>query len=418
MPVKRTIDGQFTDAIGAFGRVDTPIVLAVSGGGDSTALMHLAARALTADQLVIVSVDHGLRDGSADEIAEVAAQARDLGLRHHAASWTWNGKGNLQAAARAGRWAALRAAASEHCATWVWMGHTQDDQIETALMRLARGSGVDGLTGMYPQIRRDGLRIGRPLLAMERADLRDWLRAEGIGFSDDPSNDDPRFDRIRARQLMQQLQSLGLTRKRLLQTIDHMQVAHVSLQTAARNFAQDHVRQDAGDLLLTGDVLDIDRSDAPRRVLAAAIGWVASRDYRPRFDQLRKAARQVREGRKVTLAGVVMTPESAGVTRITREAAATLPIMIDRPENGGATWDRRWFLEGPARTGMCIRALGAGIQFCPDSRASGLPRGSLMASPSIWLDDVLVAAPLARLHGGWSARIVADFHSTAFAIED
>lgn len=420
MPVGQTPDERFADAVGAFGTIKPPIILAVSGGSDSTALMHLAARMLPPAQLIVVSVDHGLRPEAAEEIAEVARQAGALGLQHLIAQWQWDGTGNLQAEARRGRFAALAKVAKSHGAAWVWLGHTEDDQIETALMRLARGSGVDGLTGMYPQARRDGLLIGRPLLGIGREELRQWLSGHGIGWSDDPSNENPRFDRVRTRQMMAQLQSLGLTRKRLLQTIDHMQAAHVSLQEAARVFAGTYVRQDAGDLLLSPEVLAVEKADAPRRVLAAALGWIASRHYRPRFDQLREAALQAREGRTVTLAGVIMSPQTDGWTRLTREAAATTPVEIgqDAARERGATWDKRWYLEGPMTSGLTLRALGEAVRDCPDWRASGLPRVSLLGSPSVWQGANLLAAPLARLSNGWSARIVADFHSTAFAIED
>ena len=145
MPVGQTTEERFADAVGAFGKISAPIILAVSGGSDSTALMHLAARMLPPGQLFVVSVDHGLRPEAADEINEVARQAAALGLQHKTARWHWDGKGNLQAEARRGRLAALAKVAKAHDATWVWLGHTEDDQIETALMRLTRGSGVDGL---------------------------------------------------------------------------------------------------------------------------------------------------------------------------------------------------------------------------------------------------------------------------------
>ncbi len=421
MSVAPSVEDRFLDAAGAFGKIEAPVVLAVSGGSDSTALMHLAVRLLGPERAIVVSVNHGLRPEAAAEIALVSAQAAQLGLRHETANWDWDGQGNLQAAARAGRWECLRRAALAHGAGWVWTGHTQDDQIETALMRLARGSGVDGLTGMYPQSRRAGLRIGRPLLGIARAALREWLTDHGISWSDDPSNDDPRFDRVRTRQMMAQLQSLGLTPKRLLQTIDHMQAAHVSLQDAARAFAATHVRQDAGDLILTHDVFEVDRADAPRRVLAAAIGWVGSRRYRPRFESLRDVARQARDGRTVTLGGVIMSSEAGNRVRLTREAAATEPLQLTTDgtaDPAGATWDTRWYLEGQVKPGLTIKALGEALRDCPDWRDSGLPRLSLLASPSVWQGTTLLAAPLARLSNGWSARIVADFHSTAFAIED
>ncbi|MFT6073353.1 MAG: tRNA(Ile)-lysidine synthase, partial [Yoonia sp.] len=129
-------------------------------------MMHLAASFIEPKRLLIFTIDHGLRPEAADEIAQVAAQASRLGINHIVAQWKWDGTGNLQAAARAGRWAALRALAAEHQVGSVWMGHTQDDQIETFMMRLARGSGVDGLTAMQASTQRDGLTIFRPMLEM------------------------------------------------------------------------------------------------------------------------------------------------------------------------------------------------------------------------------------------------------------
>jgi len=399
---------------------DNTVGLAVSGGGDSVALMHMAACLRPAHQLRVITVNHGLRPEAQDEIALVASQALALGLDHTVSQWTWNGRGNLQAAAREGRWAAVREWAAMYNLREVWLGHTEDDQVETLLMRLARGSGIDGLTGMYPLTERDGLRILRPLLGIARADLRTWLTGEKIAWCDDSSNEDPRFDRVRARQMFAQLETLGLTRKRLLQTVDHMQAAHISLQCAAKAFAKQHVRQDAGDLLLSADALNLEKADAPRRVIAAAFGWVGSRMYRPRFEQLLETVAQARKGATVTLGGCIMTPDGNGTVRLMREAAATTAAKrsIGQTDATGVFWDRRWFLEGPLRDGLTYRALGAGLQNCPKWRDSGMPRMSLLASPSVWHGDSLLAAPLAGLSNGWSARIVADFHSTAFAIEE
>jgi tRNA(Ile)-lysidine synthase len=417
MPVEQSLEQRFADAVAAFGEIPTPAILAVSGGGDSTALMYLAAQVVQREALTVVSVNHGLRAEAAEEIAQVAAQAGTLGLTHYTEDWVWSGQGNLQAAARDGRWACLRRVAAEQGARWVWTGHTEDDQVETALMRLARGSGIDGLAGMSRQSVRDGLMIGRPLLGMTRDDLRHWLAENCIDWSEDPSNEDPGFDRIRARQMLPQLAALGLTRKRLLQTVDHMQAARVSLQLAAQTFARDHVRQTAGDLLLSPAVLDFSVADVPRRVFAAALGWVAGHTYRPRFAQLRKAANDAQLGRRVTLGGVLILPEADGSVRLTREAAATDEMILTGAKEA-MVWDGRWHIAGPFLPDMTVRALGDAVQDCPDWRATRMPRTTLLATPSVWRNGSLIAAPVAGLADGWSARIVADFHSDAFPIED
>ncbi|MDP5085837.1 MAG: tRNA lysidine(34) synthetase TilS [Yoonia sp.] len=398
-----------------------PIGLSVSGGGDSIALMHLAVKALGPQAFRAITINHGLRPEAVDEIALVAKQAQALGVPHTVVQWTWDGTGNLQAAARNGRWAAIREWAFAYNIRSVWLGHTEDDQLETVLMRLARGSGIDGLMAMAQVTQRDELTLMRPLLGIARSDLRTWLKAERIAWADDPSNDDPRFDRVRARQMFGKLEELGLTRKRLLQTVDHMQAAHMSLQIAARQFARAHVQQDAGDLIFSQPALDLEKEDAPRRVMAAAFGWVGSKTYRPRFEQLLEVVGKARKGLTVTLGGCIMSPESDGRVRLTREAAATVDVIRSNhplTDAMGVFWDTRWFLEGPLGPDLCFRALGEGIRHCPDWRTSGTPRTSLLASPSVWRGDSLIAAPLAGLSSGWSARIVADFHSVAFAIED
>ena len=421
------VDVALTDLTGQFSRIVTEsgvafprraVALAVSGGGDSIAMMHMAARMISPEMLHVVSVDHGLRSGAATEIAVVSDQAAQLGLAHHVLHWTWDKTGNLQAAARHGRWQAIARWAKGAGIDAVFLGHTEDDQVETLLMRLARGSGVDGLTAMNQTAMRDGLQIVRPLLGMTRAHLRAWLKDQNIRWCDDPSNEDRRFDRVRARQMYTQLEALGMTRKRLLQTVDHMQAAHRSLQKTAFDFARRHVRQDAGDLIFDPEGVILDKDDTPRRVMAAAFSWMAGQTYRPRFDSLMARVDQVRKGQKVTLSGCILLPQPGGGARLVREAAATPVVIAGQSPDAGVQWDRRWYLEGPMTPGLRFAALGDGLRQCTDWRRLDIPQSSLMASPAVWRDGALLAAPVAGLSNGWSAQIVTDFHSAAFGIED
>lgn len=400
------------------GKAESRIGLAVSGGGDSIAMMHMAARVIDRSRLSVISIDHRLRTEAAEEIALVAGQAEALDLTHSVASWTWDKTGNLQAAARAGRWDAIVGWCRKEGLDTVFLGHTEDDQIETLLLRLARGSGIDGLSAMARVDHRDGVRLVRPLLDTSREALRGWLRDQGIDWCDDPSNDDPRFDRVRARQMYAQLEKLGLTRKRLLQTVDHMQAAHRSLQRAALAFARHHIRQDSGDLIFSADALRLDREDAPRRVMAAAFLWVSGNVYRPRFDRMREVVDKAAAGQIATLGGCLLLPQRDGGLRLTREVAATQALQ--RPETDiadvqGVMWDRRWFLQGPLEPKLTFQALGDALDQCPNWREADLPHRSLLASPSVWRGDTLIAAPLAGMRNGWTAQIVADFHATAFA---
>ncbi|MCG6904629.1 MAG: tRNA lysidine(34) synthetase TilS [Rhodobacter sp.] len=415
-----TLNATFTATLNRLFRQDTPekIALAVSGGGDSMALLHLG-RAWAGNRGVLVSVvtvDHGLRPESGAEAEFVARAAARLDLPHETLRWTsWDGQGNLQDAARTARRALIEGWARTNAISHVLTGHTADDQAETVLLRLARGSGVDGLAGISETERHD-LTWLRPLLAMRRDSLRAYLRAENVDWVEDPSNDDLRFDRVRARRMMAGLADLGLTTERLLRTADHMQAARASLWAAARDKARDQIAQQAGDLILSPAVLDLNDSDTGRRLFAAAICWIASAPHRPRFASLRKAASALLAGQRTTLHGVLMTPEGAGF-RLTREAAATTPVVRSQVAAGETMcWDNRWLMScdaGHLPAGITLRALGeSGLAHCPDWRESGLPRASLLASPSVWRDNTLVSAPLAGFARGWRARIVADFTQT------
>lgn len=385
------------------------IGVAVSGGGDSTALLHL-----TADwardrgvRVAAATVDHGLRPESTAEAAQVAQVCAGLGVPHQTLCWRgWDGTGNLQAAARDARRALLDSWRRAEGLEVVLLGHTADDQAETFLMRLARGSGVDGLACMAAADPQSGLL--RPLLGVRRATLRDWLRARGLTWAEDPSNDDPRFDRVRARQMLDLLAPLGLTVDRLTDTAAHMQHARDALRRAAADLAATALRAEGGDLILPADLLP--DGEPGRRILAGAIQWIGASRYRPRQDALAAAVEAVRRGETRTLAGVVLSPEGPGA-RLSREPAAAAPAV---EATGPVLWDGRWRVApdapptgpGPWR----VAALGAaGLAQAGDWRAAGLLRTTLIASPSVWQGDRLVSAPLAGLAGGWTATLTPSF---------
>ncbi|MCJ2017011.1 tRNA lysidine(34) synthetase TilS [Methylobacterium sp. E-065] len=191
------------------------VLLAVSGGPDSSALMHAAA-ALGAT-VQVATVDHGLRPDARAEAEGVAAAARALGLPHAILAWADAKPGTgLQAAARAARYRLLAAHAAAIGAARVLTGHTLDDQAETVLMRLAAGSGPAGLAGMrVERALAPGISLGRPFLALPKAALVAWCEARGIPYLRDPSNADPRFARGRLRAAWPILEREGLTPARL-----------------------------------------------------------------------------------------------------------------------------------------------------------------------------------------------------------
>lgn len=380
------------------------LAVAVSGGGDSTALLHLCADWARARSVALraVSVDHGLRPEAAGELDRVAGQCAALGIAHTRLAWRgWDGAGNLQAAARAARyrliadWARARGIASAA------LGHTLDDQAETVLLRLARGSGVDGLSAMRPVRRADGLTWLRPLLGERREALRDMLRAKGIGWSEDPSNDDPRFDRVRVRQALQRLEPLGIDAGKLAQTARRMQSARAVLETAAQRAAREIAQIRAGAVFLETERLMALPEETRHRLLIHALRWVASAAYAPRRAAMAELDAAIRAGRNLTLHGCLIGA-AKGRCVVAREPAAVEGLAAPV----GETWDRRWIVRGPAE-GVEVRALGEnGLKSCPEWRSTGLARMVLLASPAVWRGHDLVAAPLANLENGWSAELI------------
>jgi len=231
------------------------LILAISGGPDSTALLYLMARWCArrhpAPHLVAVSIDHGLRPEARREASDVKCLSEKLGVEHRTMRWSGAKPATgIQEAARVARYRLLRAAARRAKARCVLTGHTLDDQAETVLFRMARGSGLAGICGMARRVPIDDLAVGfgrladvtyftgagrntggrivgrpdrandvvlvRPLLDLPKARLIVTLQEAGIAYADDPSNADPRFTRSRLRKLMPVLAGEGLTPQRLV----------------------------------------------------------------------------------------------------------------------------------------------------------------------------------------------------------
>lgn len=391
----REFNAEFTRLLTGTG--DGPVGVAVSGGGDSMALLALAAGWAETGRRSIhaVSVDHGLRREAADEIELVKALCGQLGCRHTVLRWTgWDGSGNLQDQARQARRKLIGRWAAENGIGVVATGHTLDDQAETFLMRLARGSGVDGLSAMFDSEVFDGLRWIRPLLSVTRADLRGYLQARGIGWADDPSNLDPAYARVKFRQAAEQLSALGLDAKTLAATAGRMQRARQALELATRDLARDVARAtDIGTVMIARKGFLEAPQELQLRLLAHAIGWVAQQDYRTRLEPLQQALAALCEGRNATLGGCILVTGKTAPIEVCRE-----PNAVQPSHDLGALFDNRWQVRCAPDTGggLTLRALGGdGLRKCPGWRDSGHSRWALMGSPSVWQNDELIAAPFA-----------------------
>jgi tRNA(Ile)-lysidine synthase len=276
------------------------LLLAVSGGPDSTALLVLAARwragLRRGPQLVAVTIDHALRAGSAREARAAKQLASRLGIRHRTMRWTGDKPATgLQEAARMARYRLLAVAARAAGAGHVLTAHTLDDQAETVLLRMARGSGMTGLAAMAREtiliepdrpgparrIRAAGtapLRLLRPLLELPKARLIATLEAGRIPFCEDPSNIDPRFTRARLRELMPVLAGEGLDAKRLALLARRLRRAEAAIELAvgvAAGAVSDAAWTDGAPIRLDAEKFIRLPAEVALRVLGRAIVHVA-----------------------------------------------------------------------------------------------------------------------------------------------
>lgn len=219
------------------------LVLAVSGGPDSIALMWLVARwrgALSRGPcLLAVTIDHGLRPESAREARQVKRLAHALGVPHRTIRWTGEKpKSGVPAAARAARYRLLATVARQSGASHVLTAHTRDDQAETLLMRLLRGSGINGLAAMARESEREGVLIARPFLNISKAQLIATLRKAGIGYADDPTNRDVSFTRPRIRAVIESLAAEGGDARNLARLASRLARANAAIEVLADGAAR------------------------------------------------------------------------------------------------------------------------------------------------------------------------------------
>ncbi len=361
--------------------------LAVSGGGDSMAMLHLAVAAGL--RPCVVTVDHGLRPEAAAEAAMVAEVSASHGLAHETLRWRdWDHTGNLQDEARKARRRLMADWALRRGLTTLALAHTQDDVAETFLMRLTRGAGVDGLAAMSPLWAEGGVIWQRPMLGMTRAELRLWLTGSGREWAEDPSNENLRFDRVKTRKALARLTPIGLDAARLAEVAGHLAEARQALDALADDWAVRCLTEEAGTVIISATLWTAP-IETQRRLIQRILLWIAPAAYAPRGVQVGQLLAALTAGRAATLAGCRFVPDRRGM-RALREVRAVSPRVR------GSLWDGRWRILGHIPEIAELGALGAeGLAQVPDWRKTGLPRAALLVSPAIWDENRLIAAPLA-----------------------
>ena len=385
-------------------RRPSTVLVAVSGGSDSVGLLLALHRALatsgTSHRLVVCTVDHALRSGSAAEADAVSRRCKALGIPHTVARWSHSGvPSGLQASARLARYRLLREAAQGFQADLVVTGHSRDDQAETVAMRAVRsqnarpaGEPPIGLAGMADAVLFDRtLWICRPFLSVRRQAIRDDLTSLGEGWIDDPSNDDPRFERVRFRQAGAEIAGL--------EALDALREAvfyRVKADAAVSRLLTDHVRlhaATAADIALAD--LDVADSDGQRllAVLAATLAGKPHAMGQETAARLCKALVTRTPG--ASTAGGCVFERRGGRLFIYRERRNLPPPTAVEPGQA-LIWDGRFRIENHGATGITLLA-GADRDLAGKLMAGGVPSGVagriVQASPGICFADGATADP-------------------------
>jgi len=384
------------------------IAVAVSGGADSMALTLLAAHWVRrlGGTLSALSVDHGLRPGSLAEIDRVAGWLGQHGIDHHRLTWSGSKpQSALQATARAARYDLLTDWCRRNRVLHLLLGHHQEDQAETFLLRLNNASGVDGLAAMAAIVEKPAMRLLRPLLSVPKARLRATLEAACQPWLEDPSNDNPAFERIRIRQSFPQFVAAGITAASLSETAARMARARVALEASASCLLAGCCSlHPAGYAHMDGAALFSAPDEISLRALARVLLCVGGGQYQPRLVKLERLHEKMKTAFKdgavgwkgATLGRCRALPLKGGTGLsgflICREGRA-LPIAL--PVNGPVEldWDDRFRLRlrGPKNAlfqDASLQPLGRDgwaklLAQAPQLRAVSMPAAVRLTLPSL-----------------------------------
>lgn len=402
--------------------------LAVSGGADSVALMHLAhgwaeRRGAQNPRLSVLTIDHGLRPESAGEAQWVARQADALGMPCVILRWRHDDKTSaIQENAREARYALMAEYAHANGLDALVTAHHLDDQAETVLMRLGRGSGVDGLAAMPACRSCAGLPLHRPFLDVPKTRLAATLQGLGHEWLEDPSNADTRFERVRVRRAMEQLADIGISAGALARTARRMARARGALDQMAGQFLRDHAKlEPAGYCHIATAALSRAPDEIALRALARAIEGVGGASSRLRMSKLEALLEALgQESRAALTLGGCRIVRDEDKVLVLREAGRTgLSEIVLKPGECGL-WDNRYRVSlGPdSRGAVHVRALGLqgyGQLRARLGQALALPEFAADGIVSFWNEESVLAVPPLNFCApeGESARCRAEFVNSA-----
>lgn len=390
----------------------THYALAVSGGADSMALLGLAIGASKlkgAPQFTVLSVDHGLRPEARNETQMVVKWARDHGLnakvlRHEGDK----PRSAVQNWARNLRYDLMAGYCDKHAISALVTAHHMQDQAETFLMRLAKGSGLRGLNAMQPIYKRQSLLILRPMLSQMPEQLRSLCQGKNWPYIDDPSNVDMTYERVRVRNAWPELISLGLTPEMISDTAAKLSMVHHDLELQIDQLiASEAMFTELGVMKIPKTIFIGLTKTLQRGLLQRALSIIGGGDYPPSATSLEHMRLQAisDDVAALTLSGVQMRCRKHHILlgRETKKAMSSGGFVC--PSAGAYIWDNRFFIQFEhGKKGRIIKGLGmvglAQMRERDVALPKDVPSGYLAALPAVYIGENLLGCPsLAPISG-------------------
>ena len=391
---------------------DDKIGLAVSGGGDSIAMLVLASEwaTLNKKKIYVVTVNHNLRKEAKEEVNFTREFTKKLGFSHSTLDWKRPTQvGNLQSQASLARKKLISDWAKENKIKTVLLAHTIDDQVETILMRFSRGSGVDGLVGMKKLIDIHGIYWLRPLLNITRSDLRKFLKFNKLDWVEDPTNEDRKYLRVKSRNIISQLRKMGINTDLVVNTSVRMKNAKKVLDDVAVEAFNNFITlKKWGDIEVNKDIFSYCREDTILRTLAGIIKGISGSVYRPRYRELINFAEGLnnKNFKARTLSGVLARAISKNKIVLRREPSH--PICISNFKSKNFIWDGRWFvsLAKPLSKSEYIGPLGNnGYQQIKNQVEDKKTNECFLSTPTLFLEDKVISSPAFEYGNGISCKL-------------
>lgn len=391
------------------------LILAVSGGADSAALLHLVAnwRESLAQRpaVIVVTVDHGLRESSVGEAKWVGERAALYSFEHRTLRWQGTKpRSALQDAARQARYALMTEMAKDYPSPAILTAHHADDQAETVLMRLLRGSGPDGLAGIPGSTTWNDVPVERPLLALSHQRLVATIADAGLDWLEDPSNDDRAFERVRVRKTMT---ALGLASDKVALSAKRLRRAQVALDHSADIAFHDVVVMDeAGYCTINLPQFLALPAEIALRILSRSLTAVGGGVDPVRLQRIEDLLERLGQGEEggYTLAGCMVRVEKETVSVYREPGRKGLPeLRLSHGET--ACWDNRFTvsLADSETTPVLVRAFDPRqmSRIGKESRnLRDIPAQARMAIPAFWRQESLIAVP--QIGYFWSVEHATD----------